>query len=31
MEAWQRLTELANAASVAAQQLLGMTAAGTWK
>jgi hypothetical protein len=31
MQAWQRLTELANAASVAAQQLLTMVAAGSWK
>lgn len=31
MEAFQRLTELATAASVAAQQLLAMTAAETWK
>jgi hypothetical protein len=31
MEAWRRLTELANAASAAAQQLLTMTATGTWK
>jgi hypothetical protein len=31
MRAWQRLTELANAASVASQQLLAMITAGTWR
>ncbi len=31
MQVWQRLTELANAASVASQQLLAMIASGQWK
>jgi hypothetical protein len=30
MQMWQHLTELANAATLASQQLLAMIAAGTW-